>query len=331
MYDEVEIVRHPYIGYVNIFIVKLEYRNSHMHHDFELDLVLAGETKLMAQNRMVELIKGDMIILNPNDAHEIKAGKDGAIILCIQLSPKFLHSAFPNMGHLLFDEMDIKRGLTSEAITNMRQLFIELSYQYFLRRPAWQLLCSGLINMLLYHLLRYLPHHILSEDEQQSIKRRAERLRRSMSYVEENYMHRLLLSDIAKREGLSLGYLSHFLRDNLNLSFQDYVSSIRLQHAKTHLLSADSKRMLDISLEAGFSDPRYMKKAFLRFEGCTPEQYRNRHNVNNINHVEQTSAAAEQFFSLEASLKFLRPLREPIGTFLQGQLNDIEAIGFGMV
>ena len=68
-------------------------------------------------------------------------------------------------------------------------------------------------------------------------------------------------------------YLSHFVKDALNQSFQEYVCSVRVNCA-CKLMADSEKKLLDICEESGFSDYRYFSQAFKRQFGLTPEQYR---------------------------------------------------------
>ena len=312
MKDEIEIVPHQYLDYMNLFVVQIKYRNPHLHRDFEICLCLSENTTFISHNRIETLHKGDMLIFNPNETHEIKGDGDGSMILIAQLSPKYLRDAFPGMGHLSFNKMSFKETLSPQSMQNLNNLFIELAYQYLIRQDGWQLLCRSLTDSLIFFMMQHLPYRILSEEEWDSMRRRIDRMNRIMSYVEENYSSRLLLSDVAEREGLTLSYLSYFLKDNLNHTFQEYVSSVRFQYAKTLLLSG--KPLIDVCMESGFSDSRYLTKAFLKYEGCTPTEYKLKQYKNTQN-KNRNIYAREEFLSPEDSLQILKQLRKPLGSF----------------
>ena len=109
------------------------------------------------------------------------------------------------------------------------------------------------------------------------------------------------LSELSEKEGLSQSYLSHFILDNLGYSFQDYVTIVRLDHAKT--LIQHGKRFSDASVESGFSDPRYMTKAFLKHMGCTPAQFQKR--FSGITTKGAIYKTTERFLSSAESLEII--------------------------
>lgn len=136
---------------------------------------------------------------------------------------------------------------------------------------------------------------------------RNRRLRAFIRFVDENYMHKIRLADFAEAEGVSLHYLSHFVKDALNQSFQDYVNSVRVNCA-CQLMAAGEERLLDICEESGFSDYRYFSKAFKRQFGLTPEEYRKVQRKPENAVVHHSLHSLERFYDDEQSKEILSRL-----------------------
>ena len=98
------------------------------------------------------------------------------------------------------------------------------------------------------------------------------RLLRLIRFVDANYTHKIRLSDFAEQEDCSVSYLSHFIKDTMNQTFQEYVNSVRFNHA-CQLIAAGNDSMLSVSVESGFSDYRYFSRAFQKAYGMTPAEY----------------------------------------------------------
>ena len=109
--------------------------------------------------------------------------------------------------------------------------------------------------------------------EETQKKRRRACLERLLSYVEQNYMHKISLTEFARQEGLSMGYLSHMVTDLLGRSFQQHVGDIRFYHA-SRLIALTQRRLLEISMDCGYSDYRYFHWAFVERTGLPPEIWR---------------------------------------------------------
>ena len=309
MADEFEIVRHLQISGLRVFVVTVNYRTPHMHRDYEINLILEGEIVLTCQNDSYTARKGQMLLLNPNQPHEFKTVSAGATALCLQISPKMLETKGPSTADVVFDTITPFDFFGGDEQQSIKHLFFELAESYTAKPPFYETLCIGLTNILLYRLLTRLPLHHATHEEQRSIRKKANRLNRILAYADENYRYKVRLSDIAQAEGLSLSYLSHFVKDNFNQTFQDYVNTLRLNQAKSLLLSG-GKSLLDVSIEAGFSDPRYLYKAFVQNTGMSPDEYRRRNVSVEANPLaRQSPHSSETYYTNEGTLEILQRLQ----------------------
>ena len=159
---------------------------------------------------------------------------------------------------------------------------------------------------MLHQLLSKLPHHALSPEEATSMDKRNDRIKRLIRFVEENYMHKIKLADFAAMEGCSLSYLSRFIKDTMNQTFQEYVNSVRFACACS-LIAAGEMRMLDICMESGFSDYRYFSRAFQQQFHMTPEQYSQYKSRTQLESrvVCRSLHSIEKFYSREDSLNLM--------------------------
>ena len=73
--------------------------------------------------------------------------------------------------------------------------------------------------------------------------------------------------------GINPFYLSHLFRQEMGVSFSEYLTSVRLSIAKK-LLEQTSLSIIQICLEAGYQDPSHFAKIFKKKEGARPAEYR---------------------------------------------------------
>lgn len=88
--------------------------------------------------------------------------------------------------------------------------------------------------------------------------------------------HQLSLKDVATQLQVSPQILSLVLNRHANMSFYDYINSLRIAHATELLLRPDkaNTKLLAISDEAGFNSQATFYKHFRKIQGMTPKQYR---------------------------------------------------------
>lgn len=78
--------------------------------------------------------------------------------------------------------------------------------------------------------------------------RKEERLSRILQYLEVHFREPLRLAELARQEGLTQAYLSHFIKEQLHITFQDYLAALRLEAAFS-LLNSTSMSLTDISYD----------------------------------------------------------------------------------
>ena len=101
----------------------------------------------------------------------------------------------------------------------------------------------------------------LSETEYTKRKKQNRRIDRITSYISENYQGPIRLSDLAEMEGITTTHLSHFFTENFGMTFQEYLKDKRLECA-LRMIGDDSLTISEIASSSGFSELKYMTKAF---------------------------------------------------------------------
>lgn len=305
MNNEYELIENPHIKYLKIFLVRMTYRQPHIHSCFEICLVLDGNVQVNTRKESFVYKEKSFFLLNPGQPHELLAMEESALILSIQITPKFCQNYYPSIRNLEFLVSNISVAVSDvQSILFYKQL-LSLAQDYFFRHDTYELTCMGKINLLIATLISSLPHIFLNEEEMKDATNRNNRLSRIVEYIESHYTEKLLLSDIAEQEHLSLCYLSHFFKDNFNITFQDYLNNIRFEKAQQLLLKTDMN-MLNIYMDCGFSDGRYLNKMFLERYGCTAKEYRKRA----LNSTDTSSSLknnqAQKFYSDDESLSVVQ-------------------------
>ncbi len=169
-----------------------------------------------------------------------------------------------------------------------------------------QLCCAGHVHLLMYRLLAAAPHVLLTAEENAERERRNARLLRLIRFVDQNYMHKIRLSDFARAERRSMSYLSHFVKEALGQSFR--VSGIRYAfHCACKLIAAGRGECWMYVVASGFSDYRYFSAAFQKRLGMTPEgvQPPPQSPVLDEMQVHHSLHSLERFYSREKSLELL--------------------------
>ena len=80
-------------------------------------------------------------------------------------------------------------------------------------------------------------------------------------------------ANVAREAGVSIGRLSHLMREFTGKTVLELLFQIRIQHAQ-ELLTRSDKSCTEIGYEVGFTDQSYFIKHFKRLTGTTPLRFR---------------------------------------------------------
>ncbi|MFC2742185.1 MAG: helix-turn-helix domain-containing protein, partial [Selenomonas artemidis] len=256
MSGEYEVISYEQLSDLNVFLVRMQERATHLHPDMELGLVLDGGIVLERGGARRTLRRGDLYLVNPLEAHCFTSTEEGGgVLLIAQISARLVERIFSGAKNIRYACGISLRTAMPRQCEELSALLTELGGAFFARRSSYEFQCLACVGRI-YHLLNtHLPWSFLDTSEEVPRRERADRMLAVLDYIEKNYTRKLLLGEIARREHLSLTYLSHLFKEVLGMSFQDYLRKKRFTHAR-RLVAETQRSILDISLCCGFSDVR---------------------------------------------------------------------------
>lgn len=250
----------------------------HMHSEMEICYVLSGSLKIMLHDTVVPAVQDDYIVIGSNMVHIYST--DGSIegyhnlkLLHLSVDPAFCEGYCPAFKNI---QLKFVKRSASE-VPDLHRFFLSLCKAYCedIRSPSplaalrlmsdLTALCSVIASMPDIQFVPAAPSRTRCSDE---------RLSEILDYASQNHTRKITLSEIAQRFHLDLYYLSHLILESTGMTYQDFLSRVRLNHAIQIMNSDPELNLLDICYEAGFSDPRYLKRTFQRWQNCTVSEYR---------------------------------------------------------
>lgn len=266
--NELEIIRHERIPGLTAFFNTVDYRTPHFHPEWELMWLLDHPLTVSRGGGSFRAEKGSLLLFQPNEPHELHMIDEKCTFLCLQVSPELLRLD----SDLVVEDILLSPYL-GDGAERVRTAMLEIADAYLSQEPYSSLLCIGRACLVFHEILCGIPVRAITREELISQEKRNKRLASLIRFVDENYMHKIRLSDFAASEGFSMSYLSHFIKSTLNQSFQEYVNSVRVNCA-CKLISGGEEKLTAVCMAAGFSDYRYFSAAFKKQFGMTPEQYK---------------------------------------------------------
>ncbi|MEJ6951905.1 AraC family transcriptional regulator [Natronospora cellulosivora (SeqCode)] len=94
-----------------------------------------------------------------------------------------------------------------------------------------------------------------------------------IKYMQKNLNRNLSLQELAELSKLSISHLSMVFQQKTGKSPMDYFTGLKIQQACRYLDLTD-KKIKEISILIGYSDPYYFSRVFKKVMGISPSKYR---------------------------------------------------------
>ncbi len=106
---------------------------------------------------------------------------------------------------------------------------------------------------------------------EQKVGREKKIVEQVCSYIQENFMNGVSLSEMAQYVALSPYHLLRVFGAEIGMPPYVYLENVRVRHAQK-LIEA-GKPLADVAMQSGFSSQSHMTRHFKRIIGATPGQY----------------------------------------------------------
>lgn len=106
-------------------------------------------------------------------------------------------------------------------------------------------------------------------------KKQHSMIKTAIAFIQEHYGDEdLNLNKVACAANVSANHFSALFSQEMEQTFIEYVTNVRMQKAK-ELLRCSDMRSGEIATEVGYKDSHYFSFLFKKTQGCTPSEYRN--------------------------------------------------------
>lgn len=231
----------------------------HVHERIELIYIKSGNGTAVCDGKEYAFSAGSFFIVFPNQVHAY-SGYDGASgneFYKVIISPEHLLALSGTFLNFIPISPIYTPG--DNALMQILELLFE---RYEATAPAE--VVSGLLTALFGELLPRL--------ELQKRNLHTDRISEVLHFCQEHYLEEITSSRLERELYISRSYLSYIFNKKLNISFPDYVNSLRLSHA-LKLLQRGEESISEAAIKSGFTGVRNFNHAFRRRYGMTPSEY----------------------------------------------------------
>ncbi|GGG52222.1 response regulator [Paenibacillus radicis (ex Gao et al. 2016)] len=103
-------------------------------------------------------------------------------------------------------------------------------------------------------------------------------IERAVEYCKQNYMTDINLQKIADYLDVNKNHFCNIFKEQLQVTFWDYVTGLRIAHAKQLLQSSD-ELVANIAVQSGYINTSHFGRVFKEIAGVTPAEYRRKSRI----------------------------------------------------
>ena len=246
-----------------VFINKNILTFPHMHSKIEMLFCLEGELEVICGKHKRIIKENSFVFVMPYTIHSYQTVKHSKT-----LAISILKEAIPLFHQLLTKEPE-NPFVENYTHPDIAYITKKLSISQRSTLDFEQLI--GYIYVLLSVLLKKMN---FKKADKKNI---SEFLPDVLGFIEKNFSNEITLDDIARSVGVNPSYLSRTFSDKIGYPITKYINDIRVDYAKSLLLSTDTP-ITDIAFSSGFKSIRTFNRVFMEHTGTTPKEYRNNKN-----------------------------------------------------
>ena len=172
------------------------------------------------------------------------------------------------LSPLIERKVQIITQLPPSVAQQVYTAFQEIYDNYCSNNGNWLTIKANLL-----HFYACLYQNNLVTYEQQEDSAQMHLLLEIALYIQTHYKEKLSLEQLGQEFHMSPEYFSVFFQKHFSRNFTEYLSAIRIEHAKKMLVESDEDMEL-VSQQTGFSTSSYFIRMFRETLGLTPGQYR---------------------------------------------------------
>lgn len=251
----------------------------HWHPEIEITYVQKGTMCYKVNHMVYHLKEGDIVFNNSGTLHSgtMENQKDCAYIP-VTFDSRLIYGFFQSTVNSKYVDPVIQDSMLPAICIDQSEPWHKPFREYLLRiidldekKPDFYELD---ITICLQSMWRLLLEHITYEPQasrENSLE--YDRIKKILSYIEENYQNKITLNDIAGHIHLCESECTRLFKRHMNTTLFAFLQEYRIERSLEFL--QDDQPVSAVADKAGFSDPNYYSKVFAKIKGCSPREYRN--------------------------------------------------------
>ena len=250
----------------------------HWHPEIEITYVQKGTMCYKVNHMVYHLKEGDIVFNNSGALHSgTMENQEDCAYIPVTFDSRLIYGFFQSTVNSKYVDPVIQDSMLPAICIDQSEPWHKPFREYLLRiidldekKPDFYELD---ITICLQSMWRLLLEHITYEPQasrENSLE--YDRIKKILSYIEENYQNKITLNDIAGHIHLCESECTRLFKRHMNTTLFAFLQEYRIERSLEFL--QDDQPVSAVADKAGFSDPNYYSKVFAKIKGCSPREYR---------------------------------------------------------
>lgn len=245
---------------------------THFHSAVEIIMPITGEVIYTVADSTYRVQSNEVLIIPPNTVHSLFM-HEGSSRYLLLFEPDHIFG---------MRDMQLIEGLLktpiyltgqSESQESIRSLLMQVVSCYERREFLWNSLCYAALIQMYARLGQFNMTREMTRYDEKSQRIDPEIVDSARLYIDQNYMRDITLTDVSNFTGFSKCYFSRVFKQQLGLSFSEYLRHKRISMAE-ELLIHSRQPIQEIAMNAGFGSVATFNRVFRDAKNCTPSRFR---------------------------------------------------------
>ena len=276
------------ISSIPVYIVGGKFQDSehtfplHMHDEVEILVALRGPVYISNEKESFTLNKNDVVLVNKRVPHTttypaysctnmLQFRMDKATPLLSDKTSLYL-SYFANDSQHDLVYLDSNHPVSKIIAENIKLMLLEKET----KNKYYELYIQAYLRIILATLYR---NNIFKDITDYFHNESLAKVMPVIKYIEENYNKKLSLDYLCTIINMTKSHMCRLFKKAIGITVIDFINFVRIWNAENLLTSTDDK-VLNISMDVGFSNISYFNRIFKKTTGMTPLAYKDIINAN---------------------------------------------------
>ncbi len=235
-------------------------------------------------NKIV-LNEKDIIIIPPGELHSLTAPETGSrMIILVDYSLLCNLKGMDSLLHTLHPYTVIREHnndeIRDELAEILRNYMLQIESEYFGQAPYHEARIYALLISFFVDLGRESTNHDNKFASFTTTKQHeyVQKFMNVCNYINEHCTEDVTVDELADIAGFSKFHFARLFKQFTNVSYYDYLTRKRIEHAETLLITPDIS-ITEVAMQSGFNSLSTFNRVFKNLKNCTPSEYKGLNNT----------------------------------------------------